>query len=74
MQLWDYLFVITDLAGGDRLLVRWINGQELPNWKQSPPAFEFVKSLGLQGWELVTVDSFGMRHTTLIFKRPITSE
>lgn len=68
---WEYLFLTTDLASGERLLTRWVNGDEVANWKQGKPAFQTTMDLGAQGWELITVEAFGTRHSTMIFKRPI---
>jgi hypothetical protein len=70
MQQWEYMTVASDLAGGDRPLVRWINGAEVENWKQGPQLHERLNQFGADGWELVTVDLFGTRLPRMVFIRP----
>lgn len=70
MNHWEYLVVRIDLAGGDRPLVRWVNGQEVENWKQSPPIWDRLNEYGAEGWELIGFELFGTRHTSMVLKRP----
>lgn len=70
MQRWEYLVVAIDLAGGDRPLVRWINGVEVESWKQGGQLHERLNQFGAEGWELVTTELFGTRVPRMVFKRP----
>jgi hypothetical protein len=58
MPNWDYLYIVPDsedfLAPGHP---RYINGRELPNWKQGPDMFGVMNHLRWKGWEPV---SFGL--------------
>jgi hypothetical protein len=38
---------------------RYVNGQELRDWKKAPPIHEYLNQLGEEGWELSGV---GARH------------
>lgn len=69
MQQWEYLVVMLDLAGGDRPLVRWINDQEVEQWKQGQPLHTRLNEFGAQGRKLVTAELFGTRLPRLVFKR-----
>ena len=54
MQKWDYLFIVVDDAHGTfGGRPRYVNGQELPGWKQGPHIFEVMNHLVWQGWESV---------------------
>jgi hypothetical protein len=33
---------------------RYVNGQELRDWKKAPPIHEYLNQLGEEGWELVS--------------------
>jgi hypothetical protein len=67
MQKWDYLFVVVQ-----ENLPRYVNGEQLPDWKKGQSIFQFVKQLGVEGWELVSAPmvSFRFQDASLIFKRP----
>jgi hypothetical protein len=67
-QRWEYLVARLDLAGGDRPIVRWINGVEVENWKQYPNIWECMNEFGDAGWELIGFELFGTRHTSMVFK------
>ena len=58
MPKWYYLYIVPDsedfLAPGHP---RYINGRELPNWKQGPDMFSVMNHLRWKGWEPV---SFGL--------------
>jgi hypothetical protein len=73
MQKWEYQFVSGDTQG-DIWYPRWVNGQELPNWKKGPTLYAYANQLGEQGWELVVARyTGGAGYGTvarLIFKRP----
>ncbi len=76
MQRWDYLFTVVDSENGnDPGRPRYINGQELPNWKQGQSIFGVMNQLQWQGWELVS-GGLGypikkrLSQSPMIFKRP----
>ena len=50
MQKWEYLRVREDWERP-----RWVNQQELPDWRKMPLMHTFISDLGEQGWELVSV-------------------
>ena len=55
MHKWDYLFIVVDYEHGNHEgRPRYVNGQELPDWKQGPNIFGVMNQLGWQGWELVS--------------------
>jgi len=54
---WEYVEVVFCEHGGFR--PRFINGQEVRNWKRTPPIHDYLNHLGEQGWELAGV---GGRH------------
>ena len=58
MQKWDYLYIVQDsenVHGPGR--PRYVNGRELPNWKEGPDIFSVMNHLRWKGWEPV---SFGL--------------
>ena len=58
MQKWDYLFIVVDQSNiHDPGRPRYVNGQELPNWKQGESIFGVMNQLRWKGWEPV---SFGL--------------
>lgn len=67
-QKWEYLTINTEAFGfnNDRFAVRYVNGQELRNWKNTPLT-DFLNRLGDDNWEMV-----GPLHPSwiLCFKRP----
>lgn len=71
VQHWEYLEVVSDYdprVGWWKPLPRWVNGEELPDWKKGPSLSKHINELGGQGWELVgTVSRI---NPSLIFKRP----
>jgi hypothetical protein len=74
MQKWEYTFVSCEHKKAWR--PRWVNDEELPNWKKGPTIYEFSNRLGREGWELVNLDTTSYRGSTytyrLTFKRPIS--
>ncbi len=64
MQQWEYWTVVFDVTN-KAMRPRWVNDQELPDWKKGPIKFEYLNQLGNQGWELVAINA--TMHT---FKRP----
>lgn len=66
MQTWEYIFVRVDMARGTRR-PRYVNGEQLQNWKQGVSISEYANELGSQGWELIGSSVAGFE---LIFKRP----
>ncbi len=73
MQKWEYTYAQID--SGTFLQsppkIRYLNGQELPNWKEST-IDEVLAALGEQGWELTGSIQGGTGGWTiaLLFKRP----
>jgi hypothetical protein len=63
-QKWDYLFVM-----GDEGHPRYVNGQEIPNWKQGPTILDAMNHLIRKGWKLVSHTSALRRGYPLIFRR-----
>ena len=53
MHTWEYLFVVADYAGEWRS--RYVNAQQLDNWKEQPNITLYANQLGQQGWELINV-------------------
>ena len=51
-QRWEYLRLITDDYGKK---VRYSNGEELPNWKSGSSVSEYLRQVGNEEWELVSV-------------------
>lgn len=80
MQKWDYLFIVVDKENiYDPGRPRYVNGQELPNWKQGESIFGVMNWLGWQGWELVSNPiAFGLAYPIrkqfaqlpMVFRRP----
>jgi len=48
VQKWEYLHLVCE---GGRL--RYVNGQEIPNWEQGPTLWEAAHHLFRKGWELI---------------------
>lgn len=76
MPKWDYLFIVVDDAHGNfGGRPRYVNGQELPDWKQGPHIFAVMNHLLWKGWEPV---SFGLGYPIkkelaklpMVFRRP----
>ena len=70
MQRWEYRFVNCDYDNVWR--PRWVNGEELPNWKGGPSVAVYSNEAGDEGWELVTL-SAGVTTDDpyrMVFKRP----
>lgn len=76
MQKWEYLFVGAEEAGRN-IRPRYINDQEVPNWKKGQTLFAYANEMGKQGWELVSAPYTGDHvygtKPRLIFKRPISN-
>ncbi len=74
MQRWEYLFV-TCIYHNDDWRPKYVNGQEVRDWKRGPSISEFSNRIGLDGWELVNLmtghtESGGTEAYRLVFKRP----
>lgn len=77
MQKWEYLFVTAEYEK-DQWRPKYVNGQELRDWKKGPFIHDYSNQLGEQGWEIVsfgytaTANQFGRTAATwyrLVFKR-----
>jgi hypothetical protein len=78
MQDWNYLFIVVDYQNiHDPGRPRYVNGQELSNWKQGEDIFGVMNKLCWKGWEPV---AFGLafpvrqqlKRRTLLFRRQKT--
>jgi hypothetical protein len=69
---WEYQAVSFQYYNGWRL--RYINGDEVENWMESPLIHEYINQVGEQGWEMIAASSgermYGLSdHQQLFFKR-----
>ena len=77
LQKWEYLFVLCEDTK-EAWRPRYVNGQELRDWKRGSSQHEFSNQMGEQGWELVSSDlvltsnygQVGLNAIRMIFKRP----
>ena len=54
MQKWDYLQIVLDSENKyDPGRPRYVNGQELPDWKQGPHIWSVMLLLQRKGWEQI---------------------
>jgi hypothetical protein len=58
MQKWDYLYIVLDSENKYdrerlRYVIRYVNGKELPNWKQGPNVHSVMNLLQRKGWEQI---------------------
>ena len=67
MQKWEYLYVGVDYNSDKP---RYINGQELRDWKRQPHISVFMNQMGEQGWELVAFFNPSATVSPMVFKRP----
>lgn len=51
-QKWQYTFVEAD-SDDKYWRPRWVNDEELSDWKKGPTLTEYANQMGEQGWELV---------------------
>jgi len=65
---WEYVEVVFCDHGGFR--PRFINGQEVRNWKRTPPIHDYLSHLGRQGWELAGVGGRHRGRMPAYLKRP----
>jgi FMN phosphatase YigB (HAD superfamily) len=64
---WEYMEVTFREFRGWR--PRYINGEELPEWKDQPEIVDYLGSLGQDGWEMIAIIN-GRRNTRdAYFKR-----
>jgi len=78
MQKWEYVFVVPDY-GKVGWLPRYVNGEELPDWKNGKSFYTYANELGKQGWELIATSYNSKQnlgntissHYLMTFKRPI---
>jgi hypothetical protein len=66
MQKWEYLTIQVEFPNGANAAPRFINGQELRDWKKIP-LHSLISQLGEDGWEMTSILSIGCY---LFFKRP----
>jgi len=52
---WEYQVVSFQYYNGWRL--RYINGEEIVDWMESPLIHEYINQIGEQGWEMVAAGS-----------------
>ena len=74
MQTWEYLFVTAQLHAGS-WRPRYVNQQEVREWKRGSSVSEFSNELGGDGWELVNLVisvTVNYENYRLVFKRPKT--
>jgi hypothetical protein len=69
MHQWEYLAAIAGEVSRTQARIRWINAEELRNWQEEPPLYEFLHQHGAQGWELV-IAQLPRPAVQFIFKRP----
>ena len=75
MQEWNYLLIVVDHENlHDPGRPRYVNGKELPNWKQGENIFGVMNRLRWKGWEPVSFGlAFPLRHQfkqqSLLFRR-----
>jgi hypothetical protein len=68
MRKWEYMFVVAETLGsyGEEIWrPRWVNGEELQDWKRGQGLHKFCNQIGGEGWELVQVGPGGDRGYTL---------
>ena len=65
---WDYLEVLFRDYRGWR--THTVNGRELGNWKTSATLVDYVKQLGDEGWEMVSMSDERHNQKEAYFKRP----
>jgi len=49
---------------------RFVDGSELPGWKEGPEILGYLNELGEDGWEMVGIVSKGRSERDAYFKRP----
>ena len=67
MKTWEYLFVICDYRK-HLAMPRYINDEEIDEWKKKSSISEFANQKGREGWELISADNTAQEY---IFKREI---
>jgi hypothetical protein len=72
MTKWEYLRLSMDVDKGKP---RWVNGEELPNWKNEGSVIQYCNRLGDQGWEAISeivkyYSGGGVMEYWILFKRP----
>jgi hypothetical protein len=66
-QAWEYQEVVFRDYDGFR--PRYVNGEELADWKDGPHIHEYLNQLGAEGWELAGVGSKNNREMPAYLKR-----
>lgn len=64
MQKWEYI-IVQYRYEREKSRPRFINGNELKDWKKGPELSVHLNQLGEQGWELIQIN--GVEY---IYKRP----
>jgi hypothetical protein len=67
MRRWEYRFIMCHFH--EHWRPRWLDGEELSEWKDGPSMFEFSNQLGEKGWELISMHLVKNRYR-MVFKRP----
>ena len=67
---WEYMEVVFHDYGGYR--PRFVNGEEIAGWKESPLIHEYLNQMGKEGWELAGVGSRHKNEMPAYLKRPKT--
>ncbi len=65
---WEYREVIFREFRGWR--PRYVDGRERWDWKDAPTILDYLRQVGAEGWELVSVGEVHNFQKTAYFKRP----
>lgn len=68
---WEYREVVFREFRGWR--PRYVDGRERWDWKEAPVVLEYLRALGEEGWELVSMGEEHNFQKTAYFKRPKTA-
>jgi len=71
MNGWEYIVLTTDRTGRSDapFAVRWVNGQEMANWKANLE-LAVLNGYGRIGWELITIVGAAFNFNYYL-KRPV---
>lgn len=81
MKKWEYLTVefyrhnkAGSLVAQGKYHPRWINGEELEDWKELPTFHDYLEGLGEKGWELAGNGPSRPHAVCCVFKREFDEE